>query len=229
MGIRAKFRTTNIKSGHDNSQAPLFVKYQKRKGFTLIEVIIAIAVFTIGITAAFNLALSNYLTDQENFDRVVGSNLAREGIELVRNVRDSNWLRADQNVDCSGSPCVWSSDLASHNYIYLDYNDIEPVNIDSCLCVNDLDTCIDTCDAELYVDTDGYYNHDDQTSDTRFRRLIKLQSICIDSGGTESIESDNSCDAGDTLIGFKVTSRVSWPEGTSRNYIDVAEYLYNWR
>ena len=65
----------------------------------------------------------------------------------------------------------------------------------------------------------------------RFKRLIKLQSICLDNAtGNQNIAAfDDACNSGDTLIGLKVVVRVKWPESRGNNYIDVADYLYNWR
>ena len=56
-----------------------------------------------GIMGAFALALANLKQVHLNYDRVLATNLAREGIEIVKNVRDSNWLKIDANVDCDGN------------------------------------------------------------------------------------------------------------------------------
>jgi len=231
MYIKIKFTNILKRAGQRHAQTLFFVQ-DRQDGFTMIEVLIALAVFTIGIVGGLTLALANYNTDKENFNRVAGANLAREGIELVKNIRDSNWLRVEDNADCFGDPCTWSYGLADYNYIYLDYNDdIVSAGIHTCDCsTDDLSYCIEfVCNSQLYLDSNGYYNHDDPVTATRFERLIKLQAICLSGVGAQSISGDNSCNAGDTLIGFKVTARVNWPQGSGIGHVEVADYLYNWR
>jgi len=64
-----------------------------RKGFTLIEVIVAISVITIGIIGIYNLVPRIVSITSANANRFIVSQLAREGIEVVRNIRDTNWLQ----------------------------------------------------------------------------------------------------------------------------------------
>ena len=68
-------------------------------GFTLIEGIIAIGIISTAMLVGLGLAISNLTAAQANSDRIIAANLAREGIEVVRHIRDSNWLRQDANVD----------------------------------------------------------------------------------------------------------------------------------
>ena len=62
-----------------------------KQGFTLLEVLLALSVLSVGIMAAFTLALANLNTARDNYQRIRAANLAREGLELARNVRDTNW------------------------------------------------------------------------------------------------------------------------------------------
>ena len=101
------------------------MKKKNKNGFTLIEVLIALGVFSVAVLAAFALAMSNLRIAQENYDRVLSSNLAREGIELVRNIRDSNWLKIDANYDCDNSSnglqfCAWDEGLADISFNCID-------------------------------------------------------------------------------------------------------------
>jgi Tfp pilus assembly protein PilV len=64
-----------------------------RKGFTLIENIIAFVVLTITVLGATNLLSSSVAQSQENSLRLQAYLLAQQGIESVRNVRDSNWTQ----------------------------------------------------------------------------------------------------------------------------------------
>ena len=64
---------------------------RRQSGFTLVEVIVAVAVVSIGILATVTVANVTVRAGTDNASRVTATNLAREGVELTRNVRDSNW------------------------------------------------------------------------------------------------------------------------------------------
>lgn len=68
-------------------------KIIQRSGFTLIENIIAFVVLTITVLGATNLLSSSVSQSQENSLRLQAYLLAQQGIEAVRNVRDSNWTQ----------------------------------------------------------------------------------------------------------------------------------------
>lgn len=60
-------------------------------GFTIVEVIVALTLFAVGILATVSAANFGLRASASNEKTVTGMNLAREGIEVVRNIRDSNW------------------------------------------------------------------------------------------------------------------------------------------
>ncbi len=62
------------------------------KGFTLLEVLIALAVITIIMGAALSLFWQVLASTNIAHSRLVAAYLVQEGIEQVRNIRDSNWL-----------------------------------------------------------------------------------------------------------------------------------------
>ncbi len=63
------------------------------RAFTLIEVIIAISVIGLVITAAYGLTQSSLKIGRTTMNQFVAFHLAEEGLEVVRNMRDSNWLQ----------------------------------------------------------------------------------------------------------------------------------------
>lgn len=63
----------------------------KQGGFTLIEVIVMVTVTAVGLLSIMLVADQTVRTSDTNENRVAGANLAREGVELVRAARDSNW------------------------------------------------------------------------------------------------------------------------------------------
>lgn len=69
------------------------LKFQK--SFTLLEVLIAIFALTIGVMAAFGSISQTISATTFARDRLIASYLAQEGIEIVKNIRDSNWIKGD--------------------------------------------------------------------------------------------------------------------------------------
>lgn len=61
-------------------------------GFTLLEVLIALAVITIIMGAALSLLWQVLGSSNVARSRLIATYLVQEGIEKVRNIRDSNWL-----------------------------------------------------------------------------------------------------------------------------------------
>ena len=81
-----------------------------RKGFTLTEVMIGIAILTIAIVSASSLLVGLVNGNKVNLSTLQAYYLAQEGIEGVRNIRDSNWLH---NLDWLGedSIALWGEAL----------------------------------------------------------------------------------------------------------------------
>ncbi|MBZ9569598.1 prepilin-type N-terminal cleavage/methylation domain-containing protein [Patescibacteria group bacterium] len=61
-------------------------------GFTLLETIIAIFIITIGIVGVSSLVSQTIGSVTISSQRLIAAYLAQEGIEIVRNIRDTNWL-----------------------------------------------------------------------------------------------------------------------------------------
>jgi type II secretory pathway pseudopilin PulG len=81
-------------------------KYQR--GQTLIETLVAIFVMVMGITASLGLANYSLHASSNISQQVIGIGLAREGLEAMKNMRDTNWLIDTLSTDCynykNGSP-----------------------------------------------------------------------------------------------------------------------------
>ena len=184
--------------------------------------------------AAFTLSLANLNTARDNYQRIRAANLAREGLELARNIRDTNWLKIEANEECATSiNCDWdyglwdrSNDDATSTIAY--NSDPNFINEDIEACFND-----NTC--RLYENTDGFYDHvADNGSLTNLARLINVQAICMSGDGSVHFTgNDFDCGSvsGDTSdqVGILVTSTVYWEVGNQSHQIEVVEELYNWR
>ena len=59
--------------------------------FSIIEVLVGIFIFTLGLISIYLIMVSSLKLNDYNKNQIIASNLAREQIELMRNVRDSNY------------------------------------------------------------------------------------------------------------------------------------------
>jgi type II secretory pathway pseudopilin PulG len=67
-------------------------KYSGSNGFSMIEVIVAIFILELVGVGAFILIEQSLIGASLNQSQLTAYYLAQEGIELVRNIRDTNWL-----------------------------------------------------------------------------------------------------------------------------------------
>ena len=101
---------------------------KRNKGFTLLEVILAIFVIMVGIAGTLGLIQQGISYTQLSSSRLTANYLAQEGIEIVRNIRDANWLKMSTWSD--GIPSGdWEADYKTQN-LTRSYAGT-PLNIDS--------------------------------------------------------------------------------------------------
>lgn len=72
---------------------------QRKKGETLIEVLVSLFCLALGSGAAAALIISALQTNAFTKDNLIALNLAREGVEAVRSIRDTNWLKWSYDKD----------------------------------------------------------------------------------------------------------------------------------
>lgn len=92
------------------------------RAFTLIEVVIGVTFMSLVIVGVAGLVLSTLNANRRNIQSVQAVYLAQEGLELMRFVRDSNWL---QNFAWDEGESVWGdtfhlSDFDAENVLYLE-------------------------------------------------------------------------------------------------------------
>ena len=73
-------------------------------GFTLIETLVAISILTLTMAAPFYAIEQSITAADVSRDELTGSNLAQEGVEYVRAIRDGNYLFVRSNP---GSTQSW--------------------------------------------------------------------------------------------------------------------------
>lgn len=130
-----------------------------RNGFSMIEVIFSVFVISIGLTGTTALLNDSMRESISSRDSVIASQLAQEGIELVRNLRDNNW----ENERGSFATAYFPSGDKSNCKI--DYNDTDMQN----------SNCIADNDFQLYLSGGLYYQHTSiGATATKYFRKIKI-------------------------------------------------------
>lgn len=66
---------------------------KNKAGQTLIETLVAIFMLVMGVTAAIGLAIYAFNSSSTVTKQIIATGLAREGVEAVKNMRDTNWLK----------------------------------------------------------------------------------------------------------------------------------------
>jgi hypothetical protein len=132
-----------------------FKKNAKNAGFSLMEVIVAIFFLSVGLLGALTLINYTLISISVNSSRLVAANLAQEGIEIIRNFRDSNFGASGWDD--------WYSSIVNGDY-RVQYNDValRPFS----------DTQL------LYDSATGLYGYDAGSGTPNvFKRKITLEKI----------------------------------------------------
>ncbi len=75
-------------------------KITTQKGQTLIETMVAVFMLVVGIAAATGLAIYSLSASSNITKQIIATGLAREGLEAIRAMRDTNWLRGTLSTNC---------------------------------------------------------------------------------------------------------------------------------
>ena len=119
-----------------------------KKGFTLLEVIVAIFLITVGIGGAYALISQTISSTTISSQKLIASYLVQEGIEIVRNIRDTNRLEG-ASWDDGLSSGDWEADYKTQNLIQPYVGNF------------------------LNIDSDGFYSYS-SGSPTIFKRKINI-------------------------------------------------------
>ena len=177
---------------------------QRTGGFTLIEMLVAVFVFSVSLAALMTVSAKGLKTGNQSERQVIADYLAIEGVETIRNIRDSVLLSLDtvstwQDLfdldDCWSDQQAGIVNACSISY---DNSDILLFPCDSCTVFYD-DTNYLYRQFQGDVPTGGY-------TDTGFTREVVL---------TEAPTNP------DELI---VTVIVSWDNGR----VEYTENLFLW-
>lgn len=222
-----------------------------RRGQTLLELVIATGVISISTIAVLTLIMRTIDIGQQTIQQTEAMNYAREGVEAVRMVRDSNWLLDDQNVQLCGDVVPWNFDGSVLN------SDIQQLG-DPTYCANldvhlllageyvpvlalngewQIDRCAGSCTTDQqqlyrYASTMPAYTYVRQYAtaisaavQTHLTKLRYRRAVTI-TPGTETVHiGSNEV----SLEYMDIVSTVSWSGASGPHSITAQEKLYNWK
>ena len=128
-----------------------------RRGFSLLETIIAIAILVAAVIGPMALSSQSIRSASVARNTILASNLAQEGIELVKNIRLNNRLEG-RNWKQGLGPC------GSANGCFIDPKDLE------------VGACSANCAVLRFDDSLELYNYD-SGSNSIFTRIITTSDI----------------------------------------------------
>ena len=135
------------------------------RGYTLVEALVAISIVLVATTAPFVLIQRSLNEAKFAQDQVIASNLAQEGIEMVRAIRDSNRISETGsfvNIDNICQVLLCTVDITA--------------NLDSAL----MSCGLSACPPLKYFE--GLYHNSDLGGDpTKFTRSILVDTVVLNS------------------------------------------------
>lgn len=210
---------------------------------TLIEVIISFFIIALGSTVATSLVVNSINSNSYSRNNLVAMNLAVEGIEAVRNIRDNNWLKFNfDKENCWNmrpeAASTATCDAAGGKLIQPgDYSiDMNPENMRWSLSdpfATELDLAnytalMDDAYRIAYVDLDGGSDHELFLSRHSQTGLTPPASMNDDSPYYRMVKIDYGGTPADTAEEMTVKSIVQWNESNGVKTIELDTVLANY-
>lgn len=175
-------------------------KHQQSRGFTLLETMVAITVLLVAVVGPISILGGSLRHIYFVRDQITAINLAQEGVEVVRQVRDTNFLN-----DSAWDSGFGTGDCTGGLKCLVDINP-SPV----------IHKCNGSCAATnllVYKDpTDGFYH----------------QYLAVPVGPTRTVFTrrvDTTQISGNE---YKVEVTVTWTTGNIPGSITVSESVFRW-
>ena len=190
-------------------------------GQGLLEALIAVSVVAVGVTGVMSLAGNTLTATNVSSQELLAINLAREGVEVITNIRDANYLDADTAWDTglnSGSgnddgiieyntgTYTWSIDFLTANTTFANNETIMYWDTNNLMYV------------QGSVEGPGW-------TATPYKRKIEVNRIC--SENVTDFEEGTTCSG--MVVGYRILSEVQWTQRENTRTVSVEKRLYNWR
>lgn len=179
-----------------------------KKGFTLIETIVAITILTFAVAGPLFTASRAIVAARAASYQLTASYLAQESVEYVRMLRDNHYLVAYAVEPATASTTGWATFRTEVNPCVIGICTFDPTGG----LTNDqfLAACSGTC-SKLYLtnQTNGIYTQENIGTQTPFTRTVKISDV---SGNEES-----------------VVSTVTWSFHNTSYTVTVIDHLTPWQ
>lgn len=196
-------------------------------GQSMLEAVIATGIIVTAVSSALTLVSSSINAEKESESLLTAGNLAREGVEVVRMMRDSNWLAG----------AAWDAGMTGTGNDYTGIPVFDPAA--NGWSVNFTPNAVTDATAKVYRYSTGSGNaivglmvqavtQPANTVLTPYSRMVVMDPLCDDgAGGYTIVSSGTACST--TKIGVRVTSKVRWTIKNKVKTLDMEERLLNWR
>jgi len=180
-------------------------------GFSLIEIIFSIGIISIGLISILSLFNHNVKSGINNRDKLIAIYLAEEQIEVVRQLRDTNW-----KIDLIGITWVTGicGPISCSDKDFVMFVDDDDYDFTKGWEVNIVNNSTQDWKKEVFSDSDSYYNPRISTETlgkkTKFTRWFNI-AYCAGVYSADCLE---------------ITSNVSHPNIAN---IQIKTRLYNWK
>lgn len=172
------------------------------KGLSLIGTLVAVVILALVVVVASRLTARTQQAARLSRENFAAATAAREGLELVRAMRDTNWfLQRSDNRHWTHGLCTNpdTGETFDERQFTLDARTVRRLNP-----VGDSETSL------LTIGSSGEWTHHAEGKPTPYHRVLAV-------------------DCRDRDVSIVVTARVSWPSnaGLERTLI-LSERLYDW-
>lgn len=200
------------------------VNHLDNRWSSLIEIMAMMAILWLAVTAMFSTVIWGiyFATDSEN--RIKAINVAREWLEWVTNLRNTNWLRfSSDQLNCwriigYDVACIWNPGYANLNSFSSTSYILE--NKNGAWYLSGANA---TTGSWLWIDANGYY-YNSWTTASDILCTFDIPTNCR-SPFTREIQILVN---GANTWSITVTSRVDWFERRAQN-ITLSTTLTNWK
>lgn len=196
-----------------------------RRGSTIIEVIVALGVISVGLFASANLVYSNLALVDRDTDEVVAVNLAREALEIGKQVRDSNWLAGrpfDAGIVVGNDGTMvpeWRGDALQ----------AAPAFDPAPNAITDPEARVVRVMNGMFANRTASVPDAAVSSTTMFRRFVTVQYLCINPAGNLNVRPAAAGCGADDSAGLRFRSDVQWTRSGSVRRTSVYADLYDWK
>jgi hypothetical protein len=177
------------------------IKLQDKKGQMLVEAVVALSVLTVGFLGMFALLSQSLGLNRLISDNYVGTYLAGEGIEVVKNIIDHNTILRAQ-----GAAIPWNNGLGGDGCYEVSYDTQslpQPLISGNC----NVSAAMAYARNLSFQPGKNLYSYSG-SQPTNFKRVIRIQFVGADS--------------------VKVNSVVSWTTRGGVFNVDVEDHFFNW-